>query len=86
MYCYSSFYNCYKIIDIFLRKKVNFQGQSVMIKIHFTLQEKIETENTCKSLMDGSNGKNDLQEVDKSIPALPRNDVEVFLQGLSTGT
>jgi len=46
--------------------------------------EKNETENTCRSLINGSNGKNDIQEVDKSIPALPRNDVEVFLQGLST--
>ena len=57
-----------------------------MFKINFTLQEINETENTCKSLMNGSNGKNDIQEVDRSIPALPRNDVEVFLQGLSTGT
>ena len=53
--------------------------------------EKSETENTIKRISaqdtDVSNGKTDMPEicVDESIPALPRTDVEMFLQGLSQG-
>ena len=82
-------------------KKIRENGvigtQSAILKLLptvYTFQgktEKSETENTIKRIItqdtDVSNGKTDMPEicVDESIPALPRTDVEMFLQGLSQG-
>ena len=80
-----------------LRENGVIGTQSAILKLLptvYTFQgktEKSETENTIKRISaqdtDVSNGKTDMPEicVDESIPALPRTDVEMFLQGLSQG-